>query len=330
MIRSHRLSVTALALAIVMALTVIACGEDDSDSGGSGAAGESLSIGVVELARAQLFSSQQHPHIEAALQKRGWETSFVDSNGSQAAAIAGMQNLIQRGVDVLVVQTYAATELGAGLAAAERAGIPVFSTGGGEAGEGMAGAVEFINAKPVNDVVVKALEGKGKVALLRLGYTPGAPCRARAEDLESQLSDNPDVSITKKELVFPGADKSAQESTSGWLKSNPEAEGTTHAIWVCTSDAIAGVLAAQKQLGRGPYPLWTWDLSDPAREAAENGSASGVLSMPAPDSAEQLAQMIADWQKDPDAWTPETVPAPSVLVTPENVANVNADGELEQ
>ena len=38
-----------------------------------------------------------------------------------------------------------------------------------------------------------------------------------------------------------------------------------------------GAVSAQKQAGRGPYTLYTWDISKPAIQAIQDGYASGVL-----------------------------------------------------
>jgi ribose transport system substrate-binding protein len=90
-------------------------------------------------------------------------------------------------------------------------------------------------------------------------------------------------------------------------------------VWVCTSDALGGVLAAEAQAGRGPYDVFTWDLSEPSIQALRDGKVAGVLYLPADKSAEQLADLIDEAVKAGDSWTPKTVPADAVVVTPDNV-----------
>lgn len=311
------LHILALGLAAgLLALSgCAATGGGTTPSGG----GDALSIGVVELDRSQLFSTQQHPAIEKALTDRGWSVKFVDSAGQPAGAITAMQNFVQSKVDAIVVQTYSADQLSAGLAAAKDAGIPVFSTGGGPVEGDMAGAIEYIGAEPINDALIETIKDTPKVQLLEFGFTPGAPCRARKDDLDAKVKELPGVTVTERELKFPGADQVSQEGTTGWLQSNPEGSADKFVIWVCTSDALGGVLAAEQQLGRGPYDVWTWDLSEPAIEALRAKKVAGVLYLPADATSEQLADLIAEQHAAGDSWKPKTVAADAVVVTPENV-----------
>ncbi len=320
--RARVLSVVLIAA--TLGLTGCASSSPSSSAGpsvpsGSSTGGPALKIGVVEQDRSQLFSTQQHPAIEKALQARGWSVNFVDAKGSSANAISAIQNLVQSKVDAIVVQTYSADQLSSGLAAAKDAGIPVFSTGGGPVGAGMAGAIEYIGAEPINDTLTKAVKDKPDVKLLELDYTPGAPCRARTDNLQQQLKSLPNVSATSRQLAFPGVDQVSQTAATGWLQSNPEQPGRSFAIWICTSDALAGVLAAEKQAGRGPYPVYTWDLSAPVIQAVRNGQVAGVLYLPAEQSAEQLADLIQQQHSAGASWAAKTISADAVVVTKDNV-----------
>jgi len=93
---------------------------------------------------------------------------------------------------------------------------------------------------------------------------------------------------------------------------------------VCTSDALQGVLTAEKQLHRGPYPLYTWDVSAPALAGVKSGSVSGLLYMPTQASANQLGSMIASYMKSPKAWKAKTINAAFVVLTKKNVAKYAA------
>jgi len=312
-----RRAVALAAVGTVLATTAACGGGESSDSGSSD---DALTIGFVDNNYSQLFSQQQRPAIQKALEGRGWTVTFVDSGGSPAKAVAAMQNFVQKKVDVIVTQTYASDQLAAGLAAAEAAGIPVVSTAAGELGDGMAGGIVYVGAEPINEATIASVEGDTPVEMLQLGYTPGAPCRARSEDLNDRLADHPNVTVTKAELKFPGADKTAQDATAGWLQSHPDSDGAKKFIWLCTSDGLAGVLAAQAQLKRGPYELYTWDLSAPAAQAVKDGTLTGVLYLPADKSSEQLADLIEEVVNAGDDWEPKAVPAESVIVTKDNIA----------
>jgi ribose transport system substrate-binding protein len=310
---SKRALTAVFATALMGSLT--ACG---SGSGGSGG-GDDYTVGVVALDATQITANRERKAAQDAMKKMGWKTVEVNSNGNPAEAISAMQNLVQRKVDAIVVQTYTPDQLAAGLAAAKAAKIPVFSSAGGAAGGGMAGAVELVNAAAVNDPLIEKLKASDKVELLQLRYTPGAPCRSRADDLDAKLKDLPNVHVTRQEVKIPGGQQSAQQATSGWLQKYQDKPGTDLVIWPCFSEAALGAVAAEQQLKRGPYDLYTWDISKPAVEALQAKTISAVLWIQVEESGEQLADLIKEYKDNADGWKTKTVAAPSVLLTPDNI-----------
>lgn len=317
MVMFHSRKAAALAVGIALVGSLAAC---SSTSGGSegAAADEDFSVGVIALDATQVTANLERAASQKKMKELGWETVEINSNGNPAEAITAMQNLVQRKVDAIVVQTYTADQLTTGLAAAEAAGIPVFSSSGGDAGGGMAGAVELVNAAAVNDPLIELLSGMDEVELLELRYTPGAPCLARAEDLDKKLEALDNVNVTREEVTIPGGQQSAQEATAGWLQrfQNTSADLV---IWPCFSEAALGAVVAEQQLGRGPYPLYTWDISQPAVEALQAGTMSAVLWIQVEDAGTQLAELINEWRESDGDWETKTVHAPSVLLTPDNI-----------
>jgi ABC-type sugar transport system substrate-binding protein len=316
----NRRVVIPVALAITT-LIVSACGSGSSSvsSAATTAAKAPLSVGIVELQGSSLFTSIQDPAIKAALEKRGWATNFVDPDGSAAAANSAMQNLIQRGVKALVVQTFPVTALVVGMAAAAKAGVPVFGSGGGPAGPGMAGAISSTSASSMNDYSIAYLKDAPRVELLELTYTAGPPCLARQVGMDALLLQHPNIHVTRAPFTFPGANQLTQVATTGWLQSHPSKPGTTYAIWVCTSEGAGGVIAAEKQLKRGPYPLFAWDISSVAIQDIKDGTMTAVVMIPAADGAEQLAQMISDQQAAGSSWVPRTDDAKFRIITKDNL-----------
>lgn len=316
------------AIVATAALAASACGAASTSSPSAAtpaadatatAATEPLFVGIVELQASGQFSAIQIPAITKAMEARGWETTVVDPDGSPAKANDAMVNLIQRGVDVLVVQTFPTDALGTGMAAAADAGIPVFGTGGAEAGSGMAGAIVFNAVKSMNDYMIESLKNEANVELLELTYTAGPPCLARRNGLDALLEANPNIHATSLPFTIPGADAATQAATSGWLESHPETEGVTHAIWVCTSEGAGGTIAAEKQLNRGPYPLYTWDISAPTVQNIADGYVTAVVALPQTLGAEQLAQTIADQQAAGPSWQPKSEDAEFLIVTKDNL-----------
>ncbi|MGI5274104.1 sugar ABC transporter substrate-binding protein [Nonomuraea sp. CA-218870] len=313
--------IRALAAVGATAALVAACGADTStgQAGSAPAEGDPFKVGIVALDATQITALNERTAAQKKMKEIGWETTEINSDGDPAKAISAMQNLVQSGVNAIIVQTYTPDQLAAGLAAAKAADIPVFSTAGGLAGGGEAGAVELVAAANVNDKVIEAIKDKPKVELLQLRYTPGAPCRSRAEDLDAKLSGLSNVNVTRQEVKIPGGEQSAQEATAAWLQAHPDDGQTTFVIWPCFSEAAIGAVSAEKQAGRGPYELYTWDISKPAIQAIKDGYATGVLWIQVDKAGEQIVEMIKEWRDAGGSWQTKNVTAPSVLLTKDNI-----------
>lgn len=317
---SKRRSMLAIVVAGITLLTS-ACGSGSGSDAGSAGGKKSLLVGIVQLQASSQFSSIQTPALKAAFEKRGWKTAVVDPNGDAAAANTAMLNLIQRKADVIVVQTFPASALVAGMAGAKKANVPVFSTGGGPADPGMAGSISSNAVDVMNTFTIDQLKSDPKVELLALTFAAGPPCLARKSGLDTSLADAPNIKVTHAPFSFPGADQITQTATTGWLQSHPDSAGTTYALWVCTSEGAGGIIAAEKRLKRGPYPMFAWDNSPTAIQEIKDGTLTGVVDLPPAGTSEQLADMIAAQQKAGKAWKMQTtVDAKAVVITKDNLA----------
>ena len=278
-----------------------------------------VTIGIVQLDTSTIFANQEAEAQKVAYETLGWETVVTNSGGSPATAISAIQNFVQRGVDAIVVQTYTSDQITSGLAAAKKAGIPVFNTAGGEAGVDIAGAIDINLAEPINSLVVDEVKSGEPIELLTLVFESGTPCRVRNDDLLARLKDYPNVTITRQDVIVPGAQQQAQQATSGWLQAHPEKSGTKHIIWPCFADPAVGAVSAEKQLDRGPYSMYTWDLTGPSIEAIRDGSMNGVAWLDADKSGQAIADMIEEYFADPEGWDPRTEVGPHEVVTPDNL-----------
>src|ERR1700760_4122644 len=72
--------------------------------------------------------------VSISANEAGWRVSVVDAAGSADQANAAIQNFVQRGAAAIVDMVFPYTSIGAGLAAAKAAKIPVVTWGGGLGG----------------------------------------------------------------------------------------------------------------------------------------------------------------------------------------------------
>ena len=283
-----------------------------------------LTIGYVALDPSSVYAQQEANADKAAFAAEGWDVIEINAQGDPTKASAAMETLVSRKVDAIVVETFAANQINAGLKAANAANIPVFKAAAGGVGPGEAGAVSIILSPVINDLYLEEMQGK-KVELLELVYTPGEPCRVRFEELNKVVDTMPNVSTTKHDFQIPGQVEQSQKLTSAWLSAHPEKADTTYMIWACYADPAIGAIAAENQQQRGPYFMYTWDLTNPTVQAIRDGTLDGTAILLPPGDAEILTQMIKDYMSTTASggtWTPQSVDGGTVIVTKDNIDRV--------
>ncbi len=235
------LLLSVIALTACSGDTTPASTTDTSDSG-------TYSVGFVAFDMSNATTIGIWNGVQETAEAQGWEATVIDSAGSADKAIAGIQTLVQKNVDVIFTGVYPATALVSGLDAATTAGIPVASFGGGT-GDGVQTDWSF-GAGPgaaTADIVLDLTEGDGE--LLALGYKPGVPCLTREEGFLTGIEDS-DLTVERQEIQFPGQVQVSTDYTQAWLAGHPEGSADSLTVWACTDDAAVGAVAAVQQSGR--------------------------------------------------------------------------------
>jgi len=135
-------------------------------------------VGIVSITATEANNARYISGAQAAAKEMGWNVSVIDAAGSADQANASIQNFAQRGAAAIVDMVFPFSSIGAGLAAAKSANIPVVTWGGG-----IGSTVAATNgsgapiAQPVIDKMVADLKGKGDI--LALTYRTGEVCRNR-------------------------------------------------------------------------------------------------------------------------------------------------------
>ncbi|MGH6862294.1 MAG: sugar ABC transporter substrate-binding protein, partial [Phyllobacterium sp.] len=164
---------------------------------------ENKLLGIVSIAATEANNVRYISGAQAAAKELGWEVSVIDAAGSADQANSAIQNFAQRGAAAIIDMVFPASSIGAGLAAAKDADIPVVTWGGG-----LGGSVAATNgsggpmAQPVIDKMIEDIGGKG--AILALTYRTGEVCRNREAVLDETLAKHPDITVTKNEVRIPG------------------------------------------------------------------------------------------------------------------------------
>jgi ribose transport system substrate-binding protein len=270
--RLGRIAVLAVAL---VALVAAGCG-DDEDGGASAAGSETqtakapefpqrqmpqgensaaglkgTTVGGVIITQASEVFPQQQAAMKAAFAKLGWQMRLADIAGDISSVPSVVDNLLQAGVDAIVLQAVEPGFVGAQVAARAKAkGVPIIgqNTGVPTAGSDgiLAAAVESPFTAPAKAEGEQFVEefGKGaKVAMIvdKLAATGRAGQKGFVEGLAGRA----DV-VATHQLNYAKLVPDVTSTTQQWLVQHPDLK----AIWCPYDGACVGAGEAVQASGK--------------------------------------------------------------------------------
>ncbi len=243
--------------------------------------------------------------------------SVIDAAGSADQANAAIQNFAGRGAGAIVDMVFPWSAIGAGLAAAKDAGVPVVTWGGG-----LGGSVAATNgsgapiAQPVIDRMMADLGRDGD--LLALTYRTGEVCRNRETLLDQVLAKSSGTKVTKNEVRIPGYFEDGAQYANAWLASHPAGNGK-QVIWGCWDDPAIGAIGALRQQGRDDVGVYGVNGNAQAIENIKNGHMTATAWEDSYKEGYQMVKLLKDIKAAGPAWAAKAVEVPAVLVTRDNV-----------
>ena len=283
----------------------------------SARAEDPMLVGIVSISATEANNARYIKGAEAAAAKLGWQVSTIDAAGSADQANAGIQNFVQRGAGAIVDMVFPYSSIGAGLAAAKDAGIPVVTWGGGigssvAATNGSGGPM----AIPVIEQLLKDMGDKGSV--LALTYRTGEVCRNREVVLDEMLAKHPEITVTKNEVRIPGYFEDGAQYANAWLASHPAGDEKL-AIWGCWDDPSIGAIGSLRQQGRDDVKVYGINGNAQALENIKNGFMTATAWQDSYTEGLNMINMIKEIKDAGDTWQPKAAEVPAVLVTQDNV-----------
>jgi ribose transport system substrate-binding protein len=235
-------------------------------TGAALAQADGMLLGIVSISPAEANNARFIKGASEQAAEYGWRVQVIDAQGAADQANSAIQNLVTRRAGAIIDMVFPTTSLNAGLVAAERAGTPVGTWGGG-----FGRAVVAVNgsggpmAVPVTEQMVADMGGTGSV--LALTYHTGQVCREREEEMDRILADYPNISVTKNEVRIPGYLQDGAQYAAAWLASHPAGREPL-AIWGCWDDPALGAIATMKQQNRSDVLVY-----------GVNGNAEAILAV---------------------------------------------------
>ena len=275
-------------------------------------------IGIVSISATEANNARYIQGATKAADELGYQINVVDAAGSADQANSAIQNFAQLGAYAIIDMVFPASSIGAGLAAASDAGIPVVTWGGGlgstVAATNGSGAPMVI---PVNDLMLKDMGSEGSI--LALTYHTGEVCRNREVELDMALEDFPDIEVTKNEVRIPGYFEDGAQYANAWLASHP-AGAEKLAIWGCWDDPAIGAIGALRSQGRDDVPVYGVNGNAQALENIKNGHMTATAWQDSFTEGYNMVKLFKEIKDAGDSWEPKAVEVPAVLVTQDSIA----------
>ncbi len=277
---------------------------------------EKLVIGLALSTLNNPFFVDLRDGAQEAADELGVELIVVDAQDDPATQAASIEDLIQRGVDALIINPTDSDAIVPSVEAANQAGIPVFTVdraaNGGEivshiASDNVAGgrmAAEFL---------CDALGGQGKVVELE-GIPGTSAARDRGKGFNEYMAENcPGVEIVARQTAnFNRAE--GLTVFENILQAQPEIDG----VFAHNDEMVLGAIQAAEAAGRADEIVFVgFDAIDDAVQAVKEGKLAATVAQQ-PREMGRLAVETAVKSLQGEE-VPEYIPVPLALVTAETV-----------
>ena len=248
--------ILVLVLALVLALGTVS------------AMAEGIKIGISVADLSNVFYVDITDGMKAALQD-GDELIITDEAFDPAKQIASIEDMIQQGVSVMLIDPVDSASIRSSLEACKAAGIPVIAYNSpcddADLVDSTVATDNFLAGQLIGEALAEALGGEGKVAMLT--YDVAVVCYDRAEGFVDALSKYPGMEVVVRQEITPGTD-TALPVMENILQAYPEITGV-----FCLNDPSGiGAAAAIQAAGLGDtIKIVAVDGSDDGKAAIADG-----------------------------------------------------------
>jgi len=280
-------------------------------------AAEAKTLGIVALIANDALNVAVIAGATDAAKAAGWDVKVVDTQASADQANAAMSSFAVQKVDAMFVLAFASSSIGAGMAAANAANIPVASWGG----EIVPGIVVTTSGMTVGDQSTKFLLDKvgASADVLAMTFHPGKLCIDRGDAFDAGVKGKSGLAVTYNEVTVPGQVQNGNAIAQPWLTAHPAGGKKPLGIWSCWDEPMQGAVAALRQAGRTDVATISINGSPQALQLVKDGDLTATVWQPAYQEGKAAFEAIIDSVKAGKSWTHKTIEIPGVVVTKDNV-----------
>jgi ribose transport system substrate-binding protein len=229
---------TAALLAVILSLS------------GAAVAQDAPTVAVITPYLAQPGTQFLVEGFQASATEKGWEVNVIDTAGDVAAVISRIEDVVNQGVDAIVINVDPA-QVSAGLETAAAAGVPVFGMDAGADALLVTNVTSngYAMAAETATYVTDRIGGSGGVVMFV--FDPYPPVQKRGIIADAIFANSPDIQIIDRITpdVTDGGIADSRAQMEAVLAANPE-PGSIKAVWAAWDQPALGALQAIEAAGR--------------------------------------------------------------------------------
>lgn len=219
-------------------------------SGAAIMAQDAPTVAVVTPYLAQPGTQFMVESFQEVAEGKGWTVNVIDTAGDVAAVVSRIEDVVNQGVDAIVINVDPA-QVGAGLQVAADAGIPVFGMDAGTDALLVSNITSngYAMAAETATYVVDRIGGAGGVVMFV--FDPYPPVQKRGIVADAIFANYPDITIVDRITpdVTDGGIADSRAQMEAVLAANPE-PGSIKAVWAAWDQPALGALQAIEAAGR--------------------------------------------------------------------------------
>lgn len=294
--KGNRFQVLVLGLVFVMMFTfAVGCSsakdekpaenQGTTDTTNQPAATEELTVGLSISTLSNPFFVTLQDGAQAAADNAGIKLEVRDAKDDPAKQVADIEDLVQKGVDVIIVNPTDGAAVVAGIEAANNANIPVITVDRGAEGGTVVTHIASDNVaggKMAGEFILQQLNNQGKVVELE-GIAGTSAARDRGEGFNQAIQDVAGIEVVSRQPA--DFDRSKGMSVmENLLQSNSDIQ----AVFAHNDEMALGAVEAIAAAGLEGIIVVGFDATDDAVQAVQDGKMAATVAQK-PDLMGQIA-----------------------------------------
>ena len=293
--------------------------------------GAAFELGVVAFQMSAETQARCANTVGAEAEKLGWTTQVLNSNGALETHASQLDNLIQKGVDGLILCMSKPVQFDAQFLAAKEAGIPVITISSGASPHTLFDVTpnEYVMASEAAIYLLGTINFEGAVLLQKFESNTGA--RIRGEVTDVVLKENPQVKVLGEHSM--ARTKSWQDDVrNGMSALILQNAGNVNGIWSSFDGQalIIDDILLEAGMKKGDVSLVSIDGGQEVyRRIKDPGSMmTATVAIPFEDMAAKAVDMMKQIAVDGKAKA-DLVPGPYLFIPATLVDKTNVDQFLK-